>query len=817
MRFARKDFSKIMSDLLFFLTYFFIALLVLSGVGFYFYIARRRRSAELSGSIDTLLYRVLLPQSETPVAGESKEKDPKEIVLAMEQFYAAFSTIKMSAWHDMRYGAPRIVFEAALSHVGEEVIFYVAIPRLYAQFMTNQINAIYPSAKIDQVEDYNIFHPTGVSMGATLTLKKNPILSLRTYSEFGRDPLEIITGAFAKLKKVGDGGAIQVVVTPTRVPHHKAGKDAAQKIRGGASLKEVSSSVQGEIQKLITGPKKAQNENKKPVQGDEDLAKHIEEKASHPAFDVNIRLLASSATPEETESILQGLEGAFAQFNSPQGNEFKFTRTSGAALESLMYQYSFRLFSTSEVAYLSSRELAALFHFPYSGFLQPNVQYLKAREAPAPVDLPQIGLRLGANSFRGVNQDVFITDDDRRRHMYVIGQTGTGKSTLLKEMAVQDIKAGRGICFIDPHGQDVEALMAAVPESRLDDVIYFNPGDIDRPMSLNFLEYDTKFPEQKSLIVNELLDIFNKLYNMSVAGGPMFEQYFRNATMLVMEDPASGNTLLEVERVMVDKAFRDYKLSRSANVVVNTFWQKIAEKAGGEASLQNMVPYITSKFDTFLANDIMRPIIAQEKSSFNFRQAMDEGKILLINLSKGRLGELNSSLLGLIIVGRILIAALSRVDIADETKRRDFYFYIDEFQNVTTKSIATILSEARKYRLSLTIAHQFLGQLEEDIRKAVFGNVGTIISFRIGSDDGEFMEKQFSPVFTSKDLLNIDNRNAYVKLLIHGQTARAFNIKMYPPDTTDASRIEKIKEISRLRYGRPRTEVEAEIRNRVHA
>ena len=570
------------------------------------------------------------------------------------------------------------------------------------------------------------------------------------------------------------------------------------------------------MQRLITGPKKISSENSKPVQGDEELAKHIEEKASHPAFDVNIRLLASSVTPEETESILQGLEGAFVQFGSPQGNEFTFARASGTALETLLYQYSFRLFSASETMYISSRELAALFHFPYSGFSQPNVQYLKAREAPPPVELPTSGLRLGASTFRGTNRDVFITDDDRRRHMYVIGQTGTGKSTFLKEMAAQDIQAGRGICFIDPHGQDVEALMAAVPESRLDDVIYFNPGDIERPMSLNFLEFDTKFPEQKSLIVNELLDIFNKLYNMSVAGGPMFEQYFRNATMLVMEDPASGNTLLEVERVMIDKEFRDYKLSRSANIVVNTFWQKIAEKAGGEASLQNMVPYITSKFDTFLANDLMRPIIAQEKSSFNFRNAMDEGKILLINLSKGRLGELNSSLLGLIIVGRILIAALSRADIADETQRRDFYFYIDEFQNVTTKSIATILSEARKYRLSLTIAHQFLGQLQDEIKVAVFGNVGTMITFRIGSDDAEFMERQFSPVFTAKDLLNIDNRNAYVKLLIHGQTARAFNMKIYPPAVSDVRRIEKIKEISRLRYGRPRTEVEAEIRSRYH-
>jgi hypothetical protein len=380
-------------------------------------------------------------------------------------------------------------------------------------------------------------------------------------------------------------------------------------------------------------------------------------------------------------------------------------------------------------------------------------------------------------------------------------------------MAEQDILAGRGVCFIDPHGQDVESLMDIVPKERIQDVIYFSPGDIERPMGLNFLEYDARFPEQKSLIVNELLDIFNKLFNMSVTGGPMFEQYFRNATMLVMEDPASGNTLLEVGRVLSDKEFRDYKLSRSSNIVVNTFWQKIAEKAGGESSLANMVPYVTSKFDTFLANDIMRPIIAQEQSAFNFREVMDSGKILLINLSKGRLGELNSSLLGLIIVGRILIASLSRVDV-DESQRKDFYLYIDEFQNVTTKSIATILSEARKYRLNMIIAHQYLGQLQDEIKVSVFGNVGTMIAFRIGSDDGEFMEKQFSPVFTAKDLLNIDNRNAYVKLLIHGQTARAFNIKVYPPSRGDVRQRESVKELSRLTYGKPRADVEAEIKSR---
>ena len=300
---------------------------------------------------------------------------------------------------------------------------------------------------------------------------------------------------------------------------------------------------------------------------------------------------------------------------------------------------------------------------------------------------------------------------------------------------------------------------------------------------------------------------------MSVAGGPMFEQYFRNSTALVLEDPESGSTLLEISRVLSDKAFRDHKLSKSKNIVVNMFWQQIAEKAGGESSLANMVPYVVSKIDTFLSNEILRPIIAQQHSAFNIRDVMDRKKILLLNLSKGKLGELNSSLLGLIMVGKILMAALSRVDIP-EGERKDFYLYIDEFQNVTTKSIATILSEARKYKLNLIITHQFIGQLEEDIKKAVFGNVGTLTAFRIGTDDAEYIEKQFAPTFTAKDLLNIDNLNAYIKLLIDGQTSKPFNMFIpFPPKGNDEI-AGYIKELSRQKYSRPREEVEEEIRTR---
>ena len=330
------------------------------------------------------------------------------------------------------------------------------------------------------------------------------------------------------------------------------------------------------------------------------------------------------------------------------------------------------------------------------------------------------------------------------------------------------------------------------------------------------LEYDPAYPEQKTFVVNELFSIFQKLYGaVPESMGPIFEQYFRNAAMLVMDDPASGNTLMEVERVMVDKNFRALKLSKTKNIVVRTFWEDVAEKAGGEAALQNIVPYITSKFDIFLANEIMRPIVGQEASAFNFREVMDTQKILLVNLSKGRLGDINSHLLGLIIVGKLLIAALSRGEILQKD-RKDFYLYIDEFQNVTTKSIATILSEARKYRLNLTVAHQFIGQLDDEIKKAVFGNVGSLAAFRIGVEDAEFIQEQFAPVFDTHDLINIDNYNAYVKLLINGQTSRPFNIRTFPVPEGDKAVAEAVKELSNIKYGKPREEVEEQITKRFH-
>jgi hypothetical protein len=460
---------------------------------------------------------------------------------------------------------------------------------------------------------------------------------------------------------------------------------------------------------------------------------------------------------------------------------------------------------------VNAKELTTMMHLPEVDFgASGQLKQSAANTAPAPLDLPTTGILLGTNKYRNVETPIHVTPEDRLRHFYVIGQTGTGKTTLLKTMIRQDILNGDGVCMIDPHGSDIQEVLSFIPPERYDDVIYFDPSYTDRPMGLNMLEYDRKFPEQKTFVVNEMLSIFNKLFDMKTAGGPMFEQYFRNAVMLVIEDPESGSTLLDVSRVLSDKVYRELKLSKCTNPLVIQFWREIAGKAGGEASLANIVPYIVSKFDVFLSNDIMRPIVSQEHSSFDFRDIMDNKKILLVNLAKGRLGDINSNLIGLIIVGKLLMAALSRVD-SYGAELNPFYLYIDEFQNVTTDSISTILSEARKYKLSLTVAHQFIAQLDEKIKNSVFGNVGSMAVFRVSSEDSEYLAKQFTGVFVPSDLMNIDNHNSYVKMLANGRPAKPFSMETNMPPRGTKVMLDKIKELSYLKYGNDRKDVEAVI------
>jgi hypothetical protein len=757
------------------------------------------------------LYEVVLPEPET-----GKERSLGEVLSSMEQFYAGMNSVGDA--EDNNY----YTFELAVSNHSDEFIFYFGIPDEKTVLFEKQILAIFPNAKVvTKSDDYNIFNETGVATTATIALAHNHALPIKSYEQFNYDPLNVLTNAFSKIKRSGEGAAIQFLIRPARRDYIKTYKEYITKLEGGASLRELGGSESlgtvftSVLKEFWTGSKSKEtktDEAKKKV--DTQAIDSIRKKMESPLLEVNARIVVSSESVELSNAILDDIESSFNQFELTHGNKVVFKRPQKSRLESSLEDFVYRRFVPDERLVLSQKELATLIHVPATGKLASSqVKLVRSSGAPAPLDLPQEGTLLGTNTYQGIETNVYLTKEDRVRHFYCIGQTGTGKTTLLKNMIVQDIRAGHGVCYIDPHGTDIQDILASIPPERADDVIYFDPAYTERPMALNMLEYDVRYPEQKTFVVNELLGIFNKLFDMKTAGGPMFEQYFRNAVMLVIEHPESGSTLLDVSRVLASKEFRKLKLDNCKNPIVTQFWREVAEKAGGEASLQNIVPYITSKFDNFLSNEIMRPIIAQEKSAFNFREVMDGKKILLVNLSKGRLGDLNANLIGLIVVGKILMSALSRVD-AYGTELHDFYLYIDEFQNVTTDSIAAILSEARKYRLSLNIAHQYIAQLQDTIRDAVFGNVGSLAAFRIGADDAEYLAKQFEPVFSAKDLINIDNRNAYIKILAHGKPIKPFNIETKAPSKGQQENIATLKELSYLKYGADRAQLEAQIRAR---
>ncbi|MDD5165612.1 MAG: DUF87 domain-containing protein [Candidatus Pacebacteria bacterium] len=763
------------------------------------------------------LFEVSLPEA----TEDEKKKQLSELISGMEQFYSGMLSIS----NDPR-SQEYFTVEIANSNGSNEFIFYVSVPDTRKSLFEKQILAMFPGAHVhEHTDDYNIFNSNGASVATYANLAKHALYPLKMYEEFDTDPLSSILNSFSKIDKDGEGAAVQLIIGKREDGYAKECGKALEKIRKGKKvsevLEEIDQSVGGMILKDALSMFKGQGKIDKEKDGevkraqalDEAVIEQFTKKMKSPFIATNLRIVASAATQIEAENILADLQSSFNQFEHGHGNRIKWARVASNKLQETLKEFSLRTFNYKEKMILSLEEITTCIHFPATNVhhAAPQLKQSEAGTAPAPLDLPQKGTLIGTNTHRGQETPIYISPEDRMRHFYVIGQTGTGKTTLLKNMIIQDIEAGKGVCFIDPHGSDINDILAAIPKHRYEDVIYFDPASTDRPMALNMLEYDPRFPEQKTFVVNEMFSIFQKLYGkVPESMGPMFEQYFRNATNLVIEDPESGSTLLDVSRVMSNKAFRELKISKCKNPVVVQFWKEIAEKAGGEASLANVVPYITSKFDVFLANDIMRPIVAQENSSFNFREIMDDKKILLVNLSKGRLGDINSHLIGLILVGKILMAALSRVDSFGKPMN-DFFLYLDEFQNITTDSIAVILSEARKYRLSLTMAHQFIAQLDDKIKDAVFGNVGSMAVYRVGTEDAEFFEKQFTPTFSIKDIISLDNFNSYVKLLTNGRPAKPFSMRHVAPKAGNLDQVPKLKELSALMYGRPRAEVEAEV------
>lgn len=797
-----------------------ILLIVRSFFGFRAHINR-------SLSLDLEIVRVSKEKKQQPSEKVDERQEVwKEEIGAMEQLLSSLSAIreKKGFFYRLLYDVPYISLEIAKPSHMDEIIFFVAMPRKFREAVEKQIHSFFPSASIEKTEDFTIFNPKSFTEAAILNLRKKHIFPIKTYESLEVDPLNNVTNALSKLDEASEGAAIQLIIKPADPGWRYEGRSIAHKMQQGRRLHEVNASVSSKIMRESGNIMhevffRKQGEGKNPYDPktvqltpeEQELVKSLEQKSGKVGFEVNIRLIASAETRERAQQILGQLENSFSQYENSDLNHFYSKKR--LKKQDISFDFIFRNFIEEDAVILNAEEVASIFHFPISTVETPKIKWLKSNAAQPPLNIPTEGIKLGFNKYRNTETVIRLSESDRRRHLYAIGQTGAGKSNFLQEMAKQDAQKGNGFCFIDPHGDAIEDILTAIPKERAEDIIIFDPADTERPFGLNMLEYDINLPEQKTFVINEMIGIFDQLYDLKATGGPMFEQYMRNAMLLIMEDPDSGSTLLEISKVLADEEFRRIKLSRCKNPIVFDFWTKEAEKAGGEAALANMVPYITSKLTTFIANDMMRPIIAQQKSTINFREIMDNKKILLVNLSKGKIGEINARLLGMVVVGKILLAALSRVN-QPENERVDFYLYLDEFQNVTTNSISQILSEARKYHLCLVLAHQFIAQLKEEISKAVFGNVGSLVAFRVGPEDAEFLEKQFEPVFSKNDLVNVDNYNAFAKILVQGVVSKPFNLETYPPTSGNKELLEPFKELSRLKYGRSREIVNREIMER---
>lgn len=791
-----------------------------------------RRKSRLSASLHAVVMLVTVPKELTEQEQQrERTNDPKEVLGSLETFMLNLGSVPASrhpnvlknAWDNFWFGRhDEMSFEIVVDH--GLIKFYVVVPRYLQQLVEHQLHAQYPKAHIETVKDYNIFSPHGTIMGGYLNLTKRSMFPIRTYRKLDSDPLNALTNVLSKIDEQ-EGAAIQVVIRPTRKGWQRNGQQVADKLQHGKKMNEalgtaglgsyLRSTAQVATSSMKSPAEAAQEHQYKPpylTPMVQELVKSLEEKASKPGFDVNIRIVTASPDQRRARMNLLNLTNAFMQFKG-QESENGFVRRrlmrKGAFIRSFIYRH----FNSRNRFILNSEELTSLWHLPLPTTETPNILWLSSRKAPAPVNVPTEGMTLGVNEFRGVDTVIKMKAVDRRRHVYIIGTTGSGKSVLMAEMIKQDIRNGEGVCVVDPHGSLIEDVLPSIPEERLDDVIIFDPSDMERPMGLNMLEGETV--EQRDFAVQEMIAIFYKLFPPEMIG-PMFEHNMRNTMLTLMEDTEYPGTIAEIPRMFTDTAFQKYKLTKVKDPVVRAFWEKEMAKTS-DFHKSEMLGYLISKVGRFVENAMMRNIIGQPRSAFNIREVMDKRKILLVNLSKGKVGEVNANLLGLIIVSKLQMAALSRADIP-ESQRNDFYLYIDEFQNFITPSIATILSEARKYKLNMIMAHQYMGQLVEGqdtkIRDAVLGNVGTMVVFRIGVEDAEILEKQFAPVFSAFDLINIDRYHAYIRLLVDNTASKPFNMGTYPPSDGDPKIAARAKELSRLKFGRDRAVVEAEILER---
>jgi hypothetical protein len=777
------------------------------------------------GGLEMVLFLVLMPKNPTknPSTGSGQEKEEKMIIAQMEQVFSNFLFLKKPK---MFQEQPCVAFEIASQIGNNDISFYTAVPKYLETVFEKYVQGVYPNAVVEKIpQDYTIFEPQGATAGAYLKLSQNPLFPISTYQILEKDPLALVTNTLSKILP-NEGAAVQVVIRPSSgLDLRKKGEKALKKIREGVDLrtaviKAFQNPLMDMFDELIKPSKDpkinpAQQFEKEKQQGyDNKGYDAIQNKIQKQPFETNIRVLTSAGTQERAEEILNHLTSAFSQFSMSAINSLEPKEVFRKELKKLVYDFSFRNFDENQKNLLNLEELASIYHFPSHFIETPYIKTAKSVSAAPPSDLPEKGdICIGEIDYRNEHKKVyFATKADRQRHLYIVGQTGTGKSKFIEGMAIQDILNGEGVAVVDPHGESVEFILSNIPKERIDDVVLFEPFDIERPCGLNMLEYDS--PEQKDFAVQEMISIFMKLFPPEIIG-PMFEHYMRNAMLALMADKDNPGTLVEIPKMFTDPAFLQERLKKVSDPIVKSFWTKEWGATTG-STRSDMLGYVVSKLGRFIENEMMRNIIGQSHSGFDLAEIMNGKKIFLANLSKGLTGEVNSSLLGLILISKIQMAAMKRAGIA-EADRKDFYLYIDEFQNFTTDSIASILSEARKYKLTLIMAHQYMPQLKQEIRDAVLGNVGTIAAMRIGAEDAENLEKQFEPGFSRFDLVNLDNRNVIIKMMINNKISSPFKMQTLSVPNGKPEIIDAIKKISKLKYSKPKAIVEEEIAQRSFA
>ena len=805
----------------------FIAIVIIaagSAVAFVLYrnMLREAKNYERGLKMVPLLIH-LPPTSEDVNSSNRDERDLTEEVLSQAQvMYNIISSTATKGFKSKVYGQRHISFEI-VAH-GGLVHYYAVVPLVLVDVIRQAVAAAYPSARLEEVSDTNIFSKVGKmsgTIGGEFTLKKSFVYPISTYQESKRDASRALLNALSSASKE-DGIGVQFLLRPAYDGWSKASESHIDGMKKNKGKKEGFGGVAPmDIMEALWKPPEnnekdggSNSEDKQLTSLEQAEVDAISEKARYPAYEVLVRVVISSNTAARSQVLLKNIIAAFSLFDSPRNNGFKFSLTRN--VEEMTTAYIMRFFpQETRSNILNSVEMATLFHLPGANAIPTSqVKRQMSKQVDGPTDVLDEGLLIGYNEFRGVKKPIRIGTKDRRRHVYIIGQTGVGKSVLQENMAYQDMMDGRGFAFIDPHGDLVESLLGKVPKERVEDIIYFNPADMTNPIGLNMFEFDT--PDQKDFLVQEAINMLYGLYDPGHTGivGPRLEHIFRNCALLLMSDPAGG-TFIDVPKCLIDPEFVKSKLKYVKDQQVIDFWTKEFPASQRSNEAGEVISWVVSKFGPFISNDAMRNIIGQTKSGFNLREIMDNNKILLVNLSKGKMGELNSKLLGIIFVMKFQAAAMSRADIPED-QRVDFSLYVDEFQNFATDSFESILSEARKYKLSLIMGNQFMTQLTDKIREAIIGNVGTVISGRIGVTDAELMVKKFQPTFDVDDLAKLPNFQSITSVMINNVPSAPFSMNWIPPMGQVNNQLrDALVRLSAAKYGRPRAVVEKEIFDRI--